>query len=376
MTAGAWHYLDRFDGQAIAILTDTCHARGMVAMVPEAEKACVPILQQWCREHGIALAGAIFPRILAGDSLKDSGLLLLPMHDRPHFLLSGPLQTSDAIDATIEGLERLVPAKGDKNGSLCLLFDALMPDIATFLHHCYRKLADRVAYLGGNAGSETFEPMPCLFDSTRIEQGGLLALLLPHCQDGWLEHGFRLPEQMTTATAAEGNRIISIDWRPAFEVYRELAKRDYGIEITHDNFYEMAVHYPFGIVRANGEIVVRIPVALRDDGSLHCVGEIPPNSLLTLLEGPEETLIEGVHTLGKRIGKPQSGITFYCAGRRMHLGEAAVQNELTTLQQSAGDLYGALTLGEIGSASGSGYPVLHNACLLFSPCQLRDSDAA
>jgi hypothetical protein len=304
MTAGAWHYLDRFDGQAIAILTDTCHARGMVAMVPEAEKACVPILQQWCREHGIALAGAIFPRILAGDSLKDSGLLLLPMHDRPHFLLSGPLQTSDAIDATIEGLERLVPAKGDKNGSLCLLFDALMPDIATFLHHCYRKLADRVAYLGGNAGSETFEPMPCLFDSTRIEQGGLLALLLPHCQDGWLEHGFRLPEQMTTATAAEGNRIISIDWRPAFEVYRELAKRDYGIEITHDNFYEMAVHYPFGIVRANGEIVVRIPVALRDDGSLHCVGEIPPNSLLTLLEGPEETLIEGVHTLGKRIGKP------------------------------------------------------------------------
>jgi len=37
----------------------------------------------------------------------------------------------------------------------------------------------------------------------------------------------------------------------------------------------MRLHFPFGIIRANHEVLVRIPVALEEDGSLFCVGEVP-----------------------------------------------------------------------------------------------------
>ena len=50
------------------------------------------------------------------------------------------------------------------------------------------------------------------------------------------------------ATATEGNRIATLEWRPAFEVYQEIIKAQFGIELTRDNFYQYAVHYPFGIL--------------------------------------------------------------------------------------------------------------------------------
>jgi hypothetical protein len=78
-----------------------------------------------------------------------------------------------------------------------------------------------------------------------------------------------------------------IDWRPAFEVHQEIIKAQYDIDLTRDNFYEYAVHFPFGILRAGGDAVVRIPVALADDGALYCVGEIPENAMLVLLQAPE-----------------------------------------------------------------------------------------
>lgn len=55
---------------------------------------------------------------------------------------------------------------------------------------------------------------------------------------------------------------------------------------------------------------------------------------------------------------------FYCAGRRMHLGEAAEQ-ELASLAQQTGErIVGALSLGEIGSLEQGAYPHFHNGTLV------------
>jgi hypothetical protein len=181
-----------------------------------------------------------------------------------------------------------------------------------------------------------------------------------------MEHGFAAPEEMVAATSTEGNRIASIDWRPAFDVYRERVGAQYGVEITKENFYTYAVHFPFGIMRASGEVLVRIPVALEDDGSLFCVGEVPEHSVLTLLEAPKAEQREAVQALGRRMGSEGGEIlTFYCAGRRMHLTDAAPA-ELAALSEATGatGLFGALSLGEIGPCREGGYPLFHNACLL------------
>lgn len=250
----------------------------------------------------------------------------------------------------------------------------MLPNIASLLEDLYAKLADRVHYIGANVGSETFQSIPCLFNNTEIIADGVLGALLPGDASTVLAHGYAHPETMLSATATEGNRISMIDWRPAFEVYQELIKAQYGVDLTAENFYQYGVHYPFGILRANSEIVVRMPVALAEDGSIFCVGEVPENAMLVLLKSPAADESGCISQLAQRLGaengklQDQNLLTFYCAGRRMHLG-ADAELELQSLKRSSGvaEMAGALSLGEIGCTQQDGYPMFHNATLVCTP---------
>jgi hypothetical protein len=244
-------------------------------------------------------------------------------------------------------------------------------NIATILDDLYLQLADQVHYMGVNAGSESFQPTPCLFDNQKTVQNAVLALLLNDYPGAVVEHCYQAPGNVISATSTEGNRIISIDWKPAFEAYQEAVKAEYGLRITRDNFYQHAVHYPFGIMRSNNEIVVRIPVALLDDGSVFCVGEVPANAVLTLLKAADldsaktvRALSQGLSSLYETVSG-RNVLTFYCGGRRIHMGERA-EHELIELQQATGaaQQVGALSLGEIGHSMQEGYPLFHNGAIM------------
>jgi hypothetical protein len=350
---------------------------GVLALLPEAEKDAVTTIQQACNSSDTGLIGAIFPALIESEVFLTHGAWLLRFDRMPDTLLYPDLpQEAEALQSVLDDLmQGLTPQlENDGDITLFMLFDSMVPNIGTILDELYLRLANRVHYMGVNAGSETFQPMPCLFDGERIVGNGVAMMLLEAHRGAILEHGYEVPEHMIAATSTEGNRILQIDWRPAFEVYQELAREQYGIEVTRDNFYETAVHFPFGIVRANGIIVVRIPVALEEDGSLFCVGEVPPNAMLALLRAPA---VDSVHTLdtvahgltelnGSLDGREI--LLFYCAGRRLHLGIEAAEGELQGLQQrtTAGKIAGALSLGECGSTTQWGYPLFHNATLVAS----------
>ncbi len=349
---------------------------GVMGFLPESAQSDLSAVQTLFREQGIPLVGAIFPEIIVEGRFHSTGILLYCFEHMPCYLLRDGLDLqgealNDAGKTLASEITECIGDNSDSTNSLFLLFDAMIPHIGLILEELYLALADRVHYMGINAGSERFEPMPCLFDADRLIENGVLALLLPQHEGAALEHGYSAPEQLIAATSTEGNRIINIDWRPAFEVYAERVKAQYGITITTDNFYQYAVHFPFGIIRADSEVLVRIPVALLDDGSLFCVGEIPPNALLTLLEAPQANSVHTAALLAEHFSE-QPGtaplLAFYCAGRRLHFGVDSAQEELRFLTEQLGDshLYGALSLGEIGSSRRGGYPLFHNAALILS----------
>jgi hypothetical protein len=62
---------------------------------------------------------------------------------------------------------------------LFMIFDGMLPDIASILDALYLQLADQVFYGGVNAGSAQFQPIPCLFDQYQSMMHGVLCLLLP-----------------------------------------------------------------------------------------------------------------------------------------------------------------------------------------------------
>lgn len=348
----------------------------VLALLPEASAGDVPLLQQACRTAGIEVAGALFPELFAGQEALPGGVILLRVDDAPPPLLLDGIGQADSVAMLSAQVAGYVEANlgADDEAALFCIFDAMVPNIATHLESWYLRLADRVGYFGVNAGNERFVATPCLFDSQRLVADGVLLQLLPCHPGACLEHGYHVPERVISATSAQGNRIVQIDWRPALEVYRELMLQLYGVVIDRDNFYSHAVHFPFGILRADGEVLVRIPVGLGDDGSIFCVGEIPPNSLLTLLDArsgagaASASLVGNLQSIA-RFGADDDLLLFYCAGRRMHMGPAGMAEELQAVAATlgAGRVIGALSLGEIGAGSVGGYPLFHNATLVGVP---------
>jgi hypothetical protein len=344
----------------------------VLALVAEQDHDHVESLADACAAVGIRVVGAIFPALVVGDRFATTGTWLLRCPAlQPVVLVDGLEVPAHAAAARIAAaIDPLLQGRADAP-TLLLVFDAMLPNIGAILENLYAMLGDRVSYLGVNAGNESFTPMPCLFDGTTLIEGGSLAMLLPTGLTSALDHGYAATQDSRIATSSHANRIVGIDWRPAFEVYQELVHTTYGVELTRENFYNFGVHFPFGILRATGEILVRIPVALGDDGSIVCVGDIPENSLLVVLKAPDLENRDGIARIAAAVApalrQDSTLLTFYCAGRRLHFG-AAAQDELAQLLDltKAGPMVGALSLGEIG-ATASGYPLFHNAAIVALP---------
>lgn len=342
---------------------------GVLALLPEAEKHQAGLLQQCSRECGVPVYGAIFPALVTDHGFVTRGVWLLAMETMPPVFMLDSLE-HDGSNRMAMALASAQAAMGDDDGSstVMLFFDSMIPNIGTLMETLHLKLRHPPRYVGVNAGSETFQPMPCLFDNEQIIGNGVLGFLLPSHVHSVVQHSYPVSKSLMHATSAEGNRIVTIDGKPAFEVYQSVLQQEYGVALTRDNFYEYAVHFPFGVVMAI-DVLVRIPVALADDGALICVGEIAPNSRLRLLRAPtldaSRCVPDICSHLQEMFADPGDLLTFYCAGRRMHFGDQAGQ-ELQQLKDTAGNrhLFGALSLGEIDSLEDLGFPRFHNAAIV------------
>ena len=366
-------YFPAIDPSALSACLDELAARNprplVFALFPEAEKARVGELQSGCCERGLDLIGALFPTLLTEQGFTTRGLMLVSIENSTgHFLVP------DLAIPPDEAAERIALAVGETGSQdgrpgprqLFLIFDSMLPSIASILAKLYDRLKRDFTYAGVNAGSGSFQPMPCLFDKERLLGNGAIGIILDGATEISVQHGYPISKSSIRATSTAGNRIDKIDGQPAMTVYQQVIAADFGIRLTADNFYDYAVHYPFGLV-GSLEILVRIPVAFNEDGSIFCVGEVPANSMLRLLKAPTLENSHCVRATLRQLG-PCAGaplLTFYCAGRRLHFGDEA-RRELRELQAHSGAsaIVGALSLGEIGTDNDIGFPEFHNAALV------------
>jgi len=373
-----WKYIEAVDAVALAATFQDWRRLqpdlGILALASEHEPGAVAALQQAANQTALPLAGAVVPGLISGGGFKRRGVLLLALDAAiPQTIV--PLQRGGkgTDPAAVTELAAFVDSHAgeEDTDTLLLLLDAMTPDIGSLLDQLYLRVGNRVRYAGSNVGSETFRPVPCLFDNTRFVQGAALALLLPRNPGAALAHHYCGTNSLNVATSTYGNRIATIDGRPAFEVYQDLIGKAHGVALTRENFYQHAVHFPLALHLAQGEPLVRIAVSIDDDGSLHCIGEVPESSLLYVVEAasPGSRKTADVVAAGVRAHDPAAVLAFYCAGRLLHQGEAAAEGELSALEDALAPapVFGALSLGEVANYQGQGYPRFHNATMVALP---------
>ncbi|MDH5547268.1 MAG: FIST C-terminal domain-containing protein [Gammaproteobacteria bacterium] len=371
-----YRYLDQNDENAINALLQEWSSKhpqgGALVYVAERDKDSISRVQQAAKANNFPVVGGVFPEVIVDGVMNNTGALYMLLPKMPtNSLISIPEQ-ADATEIAALITEKFPIDENSDTNSVLMLFDGMIPNVASVIDALYLEWGDDVKYMGSNVGSETFQSIPCLFNNDRFIANAALMMLIPNSDGAIVEHNYRYMEKEMPATSTMGNRISTIDWRPAFEVYQELAAKQYNLEINKDNFYDFGVHYPFGIVKADGEALIRIPVGMDDDGALFCVGEVPENSMLTLMKAIPADSPDTTDSIQNQLSSRNADalMVFYCAGRRMHLGASSSQ-ELTELRDKIAPVHviGALSLGEIGGSKQDSYPLFHNATIAAVPCR-------
>lgn len=377
MDTPTWTYAADLDPAALARALDGVtrgpEGTGCVVLLTEGDVAAVPTLQAWAQQRGRRLFGGVVPGLVIEGRFERKGALLLALHPEvPVALVPLPPEAGRTADRGLVELAEFAaqhanPAGGD---TLFLLLDATIADIGSMIDRLYAQTGDALNYAGSCVGSETFRRVPCVFDAQRFLDQAVIAAVLPRHPGPVLAHHYSGGAADWVASAAEGNRVERIDGRPAFDVYRELMAREFGIDLSKENFYQYAVHFPFAVNRARGEPLVRIPIQVGDDGAVICFGEVRANALLGVVRAVEPGdpgTAQAVAAAGGA-GPHPAILAFYCAGRLLHLQEGAALKELAALSAAVAPkaVFGALSLGEIGSAQAI-YPAFHNATIVALP---------
>ncbi|RKX31406.1 MAG: hypothetical protein DRP22_03810 [Verrucomicrobia bacterium] len=317
--------------------------------------------------------GAVVPGLICNGEVHLQGILMLRLRSAISPLL---IRLDDRDEGYPADILRLNEALAESGGTLLILVDGLNGRISSFLREISGLLGNHVAYLGGGAGYTDLVQRPCIFSAAGVFSDAAVVVPLPCRAKVGMRHGFERVGPLLVATRTNNDRVYEIDWRNAFEVYRDVVSKTCAAEVDQQNFSAMAPYHPLGIIRERAEELIQDPVAAFPDGSLKCLGRIPENSPMSIMNGNPEAMIRAARDAGRVLReasraaaegekcRPDIGIIIDCVSRFLLLGDRFGE-ELSAVLHNGNEgtlkipIAGFLSIGEIG-CSGEGWVDFHN----------------
>lgn len=343
--------------------------------VAEKSQAQLPSLLQALHQGNIPCFGGTFMRLIVGQETFEQGcaVVCLDLWRSPHMVHN--LHRKDFSLDHLPLREEL-----PENGTLAVLADADAPYLAEFLNRLYHRFGNRVHYLGGGAGilgAETDQQKQCIFtgDQGMVEHAAVLALI-ENPSVVAAHHGWKRLHGPLLATRSEGNILHELNWQPAFEVYRQVVEAQINQPLHPEDLGSRVSHgFPLGMLKQGEEDIVRLPSAVTEDGGMVCIGGIQANSVVHILHGQPQSVIQAVdQTLesckSQSTSPPVCNVIVNCVTRYWFLEDLGTA-ELATVQQDLANLgnapmVGALFKGEIASDGRSSLIMLNKSLAIGS----------
>lgn len=304
-------------------------------------------LEEVLKENVKPLLGGFFPEIVAEGMRKEEGFVLIPVFEE---LIVAKFDNTDKEDNFGNAiLERLSSFSGEVESIFCFV-NALWENKNNFMYHLYDEMGPFVNYLGGGAGSLSFQSFPCVFANQEvIEHGAVLGAMKKVISIG-VAHGWHPISELIKVTETRKNTIVSLNWKPAFDVYRANIFNHSGLVIRQDNFFDIAKSYPLGLVKLDDEMIIRDPYAT-ENGLLHIVDEVPEGEYIQIVHGNLDSLLEGAKIAVEKSNKfgdtTFTQICIDCISRVLFMQED-FKNELEIMNKNQA-ANGVLSIGEIAN---------------------------
>ena len=339
------------------------HVKNQYALISIGEHTEIDILQLIAslNNSGVKFMGGLFPMVIHDHSIYKEGLVINTLNYFEDFYLIKDISKKGYTIPQIN-------FKKDQAYSLFTYIDGLTSDISHYLSELYKNYGMQTNYFGGGAGSLSLEQKPCIICNEGFFEDAAVVCVMSKDASIGVRHGWNKVDGPFIVTKAEGNVIKEINWKNAFTVYKHVVESHFKKQFTDDNFFDIAKGYPFGIVKDNAECVVRDPLSVNEKGELICVGELENNTLVDILNGNKDTLIDAARKAAEESLEtsitPKKAIIIDCISRILFLEDDFDKelNDITTTIKSKYpeiSIGGALTLGEI-SSYGDGFIEFYN----------------
>ena len=323
----------------------------------------LPELLSTLRQENIQAFGGIFVQLIHEAQLIDEGCIAV------RFKSSFTPRLVRRLDGTDFDLSHLPERPGLPEGlSMITLIDSLSTNLIPFLDKLYSKYGSHVRYFGGGAGTsakpgaDKLKREDTVF--TTVDGWGrdaAVVALVENPSAMVMKHGWRRVYGPLIATRIQGNVIEELNWQPAAKVYQEAVEGVLGRPIPEDHLDNLdTIGFPFGMIRDDAEDLVRLPISVTESGGLLCVGGIANNSVLHILQGVPEELINVARDAAVEVSahvdqSATSILVMNCVTRSMFLGKSFGDELLaldTASRPAMPPVIGALSEGEICCSDG------------------------
>ena len=247
--------------------------------------------------------------------------------------------------------------------------------VSEVLSGAYEVLGASFRFIGGGSSDNLHFKKSSQFLNGQIYHDAAVAVMLstPTAQAVSLKHGWTPTGKNLVVTKAHGKVVEELDGQPALKVYMEFLKQDIAT-FDFKKFYPFASAHPLGVPAGRGEFIIRDPLAASvADSSITFVSEVPENSIVQIMEGTEESLLEASHTAtdrGRDMLKGQTPALVFvadCVSRLLFFGDD-IGKEIANIhigKDAAEPMIGFFSFGEIGVEK-TGLPAFHNkTCALY-----------
>jgi hypothetical protein len=257
--------------------------------------------------------------------------------------------------------------------TLLLLTDGLAGDQQEVVRGAYGVAGSVVPLVGGCAGDDlAMEATHQLF-GTEVMRDAVVAVALG--SDAPLgigvQHGWRRVGEPVLVTSSVGNRVLTLDDRPALDVYLDRLGAPAAARTDPGAFTRFALTHPLGLGRRSGEDHVRF-VCEADfaERTLGCIASVPQGAIAWFMEGDAGSVLHATDAacsaaLDPLWQQPPLGVlAFDCIARRGVLGDGGIRREVERIGEVCGGspVAGFYTYGEIARTRGmSGF---HNQTLV------------
>ena len=303
----------------------------------------------------IPICGGVFPSVFFSDKKLDLGFIIVGFP----FSISVTSYSLSSLVLDSNNLELLDGRVVNQAQDLLIFIDAMANATEAFISRLFETVGGGINVIGGGTGSVDFIQRPCVFSRAGLVMETALVAQLPVAMHCAVEHGWEILSGPFLVTEAKGTRVKTINYQPAFEIYKSLVEQITSYRFTGTNFFEISKNFPLGVLGINDDILVRDPIQVLNN-ELYCVGSVPVNSMLYVLKGHADQLVTAAENAGIMAAKESSrnnpdsmgiAIAFDCVSRVLYLGEK-FSSELAAIQRGVGKnrtIIGALSIGEIAN---------------------------